>query len=255
MTTGYSEQEPLESWQPPAALEEQRLLALELVTYGESGEWIRGRGSGLKFQGSCAPAGPPLLKDLIWLDQELHKSSSSNYDELDVVKELLTLRGVTSGWFDYAPCADPLLVRCARRGGHRDQQMIRALVEAGEHVERCLRWQEEQEKMGGYTNEWIWDGDTALMAAAKKGNLAAVKTLLSLGASNVHTSCYMEDKYDRSAADAAKRMGHTAVAEFIASYKSGQEIPSLFEPAALEMGTEELAKLPESVQKAAAECV
>jgi len=245
-TTGYSEQEPLEGWQPPAAIEEQRLLALELVAYGESGEWIQGRGWGLNFQGSCAPAGPPLLKDLIWLDQELSKSSSNNCDELNMVGELLKLRGVTSSQFNYAPHADPLLVRCARRGGHRDRQMIRALVQAGEDVERCLRWREKQEKMGGYTNEYTWNGDTALMAAAKKGNLAAVKTLLSLGASNGHHCCYMEDEYDNSAADAAKRKGHTAVAEFIARYKSGQEVPSLFELASLELGTEELAKLPES---------
>ena len=249
--TGYSEQEPLDSWQPPATIEEEkRLLALELVTYGESGEWIRGRGSGLNFQGSCAPAGPPLLKDLIWLDQELSKISGNNYDDLNVVGELLSLRGVTSRQFDYAPYADPLLVRCARRGGHHDRQMIRALVQAGENFDRCLRWREVQEKMGGYTKDWTWNGDTALMAAAKKGNLAAVKTLLSLGASNGHTSCYMADEYDRSAADAAKRKGHTAVAEFIASYKSGQEVPSLFE-----LGTEELAKLPESVQESAVECV
>lgn len=47
----------------------------------------------------------------------------------------------------------------------------------------------------------------------------------------------------------------SAVAEFIASYKSGQEVPSFFELAALELGTEELAKLPESLQEAAVECV
>ena len=255
----YSEQEPLTDWQPPATLDEQTKLAHDLVVYGEAGEWSGVRYGGNVFTGRCVPAGPPLLADLISLNEELTKDVGDRYGKnqgvCDVMEAILTMRGVQPRHpCNYAPFADPLIVRCARRGDHLDRQMIRALAAAGMSVETCLRWEEVQEKMGGYTKEWTWNGDTALMAAAKKGNLAAVQTLLRLGAKNEHKCCYSDDLYDDSAVGAAKRKGQQATSELIENYKP-EELPTLLELAALHVDGQELAALPESMQAAAVDCV
>ena len=256
--SSYTEQEPPTDWQPPATLDAQRKLAHDFVIYGEAGEWARGRYGGSFFKGRCAPAGPPLVQDLIALARELDANAQDRYgknkDVCDVLQAMLTTRGVQPKYpCGYAPFADPLIVKCARRGDHLDRQMIRALAAEGMSVETCLQWEEVQEKMGGYTKEWTWNGDTALMAAAKRGNLAAVKTLLQLGAKNEHQCCYADDEYDKSASAAAKRKGQQAAAELIENYTP--EVPSLLELAAQQMDAEELASLPESVQAAAVDCV
>ena len=257
--SSYTEQEPPADWQPPATLDEQRKLAHEICLYGEAGEWVRGRYGGSVFKGRCVPAGPPLVKDLIALDQDLGKDLKDRYGKsqgvCEMVEAVLTMRGVQPKHpCAYAPFADPLIVKCARRGDLLDRQMIRALAAAGMPVEACLRWEEVQEKMGGYTKEWTWNGDAALMAAAKKGNLEAVKTLLRLGAKNKHSSCYMEDQYDESAVAAAKRKGQTAAAELIENFMP-ENVPSLFEQAAQQVDAQELASLPEVLQEAALDSI
>ena len=248
--SSYTEQTPLEDWQPPATLDEQRKLAHDIAVYGERGDWLDGRWGGSVFQGRCVSAGPPLVEDLIALD-----NIAVNYHIKNVLQILLAMRGVQPEYpCGYALFADPLIVKCARRGDFRDRQMIRALVAEGENVDTCLRWEEVQEKMGGYTKEWQWNGDSALMAAAKKGNLAALKTLLRLGATNSHKCCYADDLYDDSASAAAKRKNQQAAAELIESYNPG-EVPSLFQLAAQQVGAEALTTLPEVVQASVLACV
>ena len=253
--SSYTEQTPLEDWQPPATLDEQRKLAHDIAVYGERGDWLDVRWGGSVFQGRCVSAGPPLVEDLIALDEELGKNVVGNQAVRDVLQTLLVMRGVQPEYpCGYALFADPLIVKCARRGDFRDRQMIRALVAEGENVDTCLRWEEVQEKMGGYTKEWQWNGDSALMAAAKKGNLAALKTLLRLGATNSHKCCYADDLYDDSASAAAKRKNQQAAAELIESYNPG-EVPSLFQLAAQQVGAEALTTLPEVVQASVLACV
>jgi hypothetical protein len=77
-----------------------------------TGEGVRGRG----FVGRCVPAGPPLLRDLIALGRNLDDPYGENRVR-DVLHAVLAMRGVQPNHpCDYAPYADPLIVRCAGRG-------------------------------------------------------------------------------------------------------------------------------------------
>ena len=46
-------------------------------------------------------------------------------------------------------------------------ELIKAMLQCGASVNETPFWKEEQMKMGGYTKEWNWDADTALMYIAR----------------------------------------------------------------------------------------
>jgi len=68
------------------------------------------------------------------------------------------------------------------------------------------KWTEVQKKWG-YDNDWTWFGDTALIAAARLGNLEMVRLLLLAKADPFLESCPSGDKYETAlkAAETVKK--------------------------------------------------
>jgi len=62
-------------------------------------------------------------------------------------------------------------------------------------VNEARKWTEVQEKMG-YDKSWTWFGDTALIAAARLGNLEMIRILLLAGADPTLESCPIDDEYE-----------------------------------------------------------
>ena len=110
---------------------------------------------------------------------------------------------------------DPPLVRFARSG---NVEMVLALLGQGAHLEGSLTWEETEWKMGGYEKSWNWNGDSALMACARRGDDFMVNLLLRLGADHRHRCCYACDHHDNGVADAARRHGFTKTAALIEEY-------------------------------------
>jgi len=93
--------------------------------------------------------------------------------------------------------------------------MVKALLSSGANITECMSWEESEEKYGGYTKQWVWKGDSALMAAAKENHKHVVTYLLLNGATDKHQCCYTYDRYDESAHGAAKRVSHTELSNYI----------------------------------------
>eukprot|EP01024_Parvocaulis_polyphysoides_P021280 TRINITY_DN20076_c0_g1_i1.p1 TRINITY_DN20076_c0_g1~~TRINITY_DN20076_c0_g1_i1.p1 ORF type:complete len:382 (-),score=106.68 TRINITY_DN20076_c0_g1_i1:170-1315(-) len=112
---------------------------------------------------------------------------------------------------------DPPIVRYARSGMLR---MVKLLVEEGFKVDECLQWTET----GGTFNHksWDWDGDNALMAAAREGHEDVVRYLLEKGANRGHRCCPTDDVYVYPA-EAARNKGHEKIAKLIEGVKEEVE--------------------------------
>jgi len=67
------------------------------------------------------------------------------------------------------------------------------------------KWTEVEWKHGLYEKSWDWYGDTALIAAARAGNVEVVKYLLYEGADPTLKSCPSDDQYETAQEAAEKR--------------------------------------------------
>lgn len=233
---GRSSYSQLCAYEVPDTEEDCRALAESIVHYGYNG-------------GGERPFGPPLLADLrvlantrrgyghsygstdVWDDMqsedpypkeddddlEKYYDSDGSYvcewqyvdksDCQDVLKVFLRSRSSNG--------VDPPLVRFARSG---NVEMVLALLGQGAHLEGSLTWEETEWKMGGYEKSWNWNGDSALMACARRGDDFMVNLLLRLGADHRHRCCYACDHHDNGVADAARRHGFTKTASLIEEY-------------------------------------
>ena len=234
--SGGSYYSQLCAYEVPDTEEDCRALAESIVHYGYN-------------DGGERPFGPPLLADLrvlansrrgygysygstdVWDDMqsedpypkeddddlEKYYDSDGSYvcewqyidksDCQDVLKVFLRSRSSNG--------VDPPLVRFARSG---NVEMVLALLGQGAHLEGSLTWEETEWKMGGYEKSWNWNGDSALMACARRGDDFMVNLLLRLGADHRHRCCYACDHHDNGVADAARRHGFTKTASLIEEY-------------------------------------
>jgi hypothetical protein len=104
--------------------------------------------------------------------------------------------------------------------------MVEVLLELGVKVDESLQWEGKlnhltvsEREIGEYEKSWNWNGDSALVAAAREGHLDVVTFLLKHGASKNHKSCYYFDEYD-TPYDAAVRKDQFKVANFIKAFES-----------------------------------
>ena len=101
-------------------------------------------------------------------------------------------------------------------------------------VDDAMRWDE--------ADKWTWYGDSALMAAAREGNVALATLLLSHGANTAHQCCYACDEYE-TPAGAAKRAKQPETEALISV--GARSPPSLIMLAAMALPREELLQLDE----------
>ena len=209
---------------PPTDPGTARELAQRLVWYGETGDLTSRFGSFYKTWKPTGPAGPPMLRDLV----QCCKFGSGYRDHSGLYEFILRNRGRIA---HSGKCVrDPPLVKYAR-GGYLS--MVKALIEAGAAIDECMTWEEVDQRAYG-DKEWYWDGDTALVAAAKKGHVSVVLYLLEKGANRKHHSHYDENKSDKTPAAAARRCGNVNdVASLIEQWPNHRfNPPSLYKLAA-----------------------
>eukprot|EP01025_Chloroclados_australasicus_P023546 TRINITY_DN23842_c0_g1_i5.p1 TRINITY_DN23842_c0_g1~~TRINITY_DN23842_c0_g1_i5.p1 ORF type:complete len:402 (+),score=51.04 TRINITY_DN23842_c0_g1_i5:55-1260(+) len=111
----------------------------------------------------------------------------------------------------------PPIVQYARAG---NLKYVKAYVEAGANVDESLQWTEVQEKWG-YDKSWDWDGDSALLAAAREGHEEIVRYLLGKGANRTHRCCVVDDVYE-TPVEAARKKGFHKIADLIEDPFSGK---------------------------------
>eukprot|EP01023_Acetabularia_acetabulum_P010721 TRINITY_DN14886_c0_g3_i2.p2 TRINITY_DN14886_c0_g3~~TRINITY_DN14886_c0_g3_i2.p2 ORF type:complete len:348 (-),score=69.80 TRINITY_DN14886_c0_g3_i2:715-1758(-) len=143
----------------------------------------------------------PTIADLILIRQ-----NSSSLESFGQASKLLRHYGRRDNgrW-----ATDPPIVRYARSGM---LDKVKQLVNAGFDVNESLQWTE----IGGTFNHksWDWDGDNALMAAAREGHLHVVEYLLQNGAKRGHRCCVSDDEYEYPA-QVARKKGYEKIAQMI----------------------------------------
>lgn len=83
------------------------------------------------------------------------------------------------------PKFDPPLVQWARKDSSKSMRMVKALIEAGADINESKEWTETEEKHG-YDKSWDWNGDSALLVAARRGDVEMARILLEAGANPEH---------------------------------------------------------------------
>lgn len=88
-------------------------------------------------------------------------------------------------------------------------------------LNHAARWTEVQGKYG-YDKSWEWFGDTALIAAARRGEVLMVKALLAVGADPTLESCPCDDLYEDAtkAAEASFKRNESALETLTAGSES-----------------------------------
>ena len=84
----------------------------------------------------------------------------------------------------------PPIVEAAREG---NVDRIKAILDAGTGAVSDRRMRKEISERNGYDKVWVWQDDTALIAAARSGHTAAVKLLLERKADPLLEACPLDD--------------------------------------------------------------
>eukprot|EP00392_Amoebophrya_sp_AT5.2_P019396 g20213.t1 len=96
-------------------------------------------------------------------------------------------------FFERPDPSHPAIVNAAKRG---DLKKVRELVKRyPSRVDAC-RTRKEVEYKYGYSKSWTWNDDTALIAAARKGEYLIVLELLLAGASVSKNACPSDDVHE-----------------------------------------------------------
>ena len=132
-------------------------------------------------------------KQHLWPDFECTESDD-NEDEWDEFNEdNFNPDDYVCSNYDMYKKDDPVseIVNTANCG---DLQKIKALIASGSDLNERQRWTEVTEKMG-YDKSWEWFGDSALIAAARRGHVEIVAELLLNQADPMLESCPYDDIY------------------------------------------------------------
>ena len=91
----------------------------------------------------------------------------------------------------------PPIVEAAREGNVNG---IRAILDRDKGTVNDRRMRKEISERNGYDKVWVWQDDTALIAAARSGHAAAVKVLLESKADPLLEACPLDDVHVNAAA-------------------------------------------------------
>ena len=93
----------------------------------------------------------------------------------------------------------PPIVEAAREG---NVDRIKAILDAGTGAVNDRRMRKEISERNGCDKVWVWQDDTALIAAARSGHTAAVKLLLERKVDPLLEACPLDDVHVNAAAAA-----------------------------------------------------